>query len=545
MKRLLIVCLFASSFIFSINSNAASKKTLPIIPVKGTYDGVIGDQKIILIAEESDSLHQKGFYILNRGKAVEETHSYSIGILGKKMIFRSDAFAGYISGITDSIKIDGTIAHLHKKKKFLFWYQKDQFQLTKREPELVQPSIRFQSEIAKEVIIKKEIKYGRAPGYWTHNPVDDQPYVEVLSKGLASTFKDTDSLDLKLDLYQPYKDSFAIRPLVLFIHGGAFYIGTKQCPTARQICIALAKRGYVVAAIDYRMGFKPKASDVERSGYRAVQDAHAALRYLAHHAKEYKIDPEQVYVAGTSAGAIASLNVAFMDNDERPESVMSTKKSDDLGKIESSGNNYTDKFQIKAVGNMWGAISDINIIDADEKIPVLSIHGTADDIVPFNYDYPFQSAFLVNRLIMNKMYGSKPIHDNLNSIKVKNKLIALDGCKHEPQVDKFDHFNQNMDTILVNLHEFFYEETAPEIIFPTKQLALNKNSALLPFYAEFSRGEFVASEVTGGVKANGNATDLSVIWFKNSDIKQITLYTKNKFDAWNVKTFPVTIDTSN
>ena len=533
--------LFSVLTLFTLNLFSSEGKTPPTIPVNGIYDGIIDNQKVILVAEESNQYIQKGYFVLNEGKTVEETHTYTLELTNKKLVFRSDIYSGKLKGISDSTSFDGKISFDSKKKKFLFFYQKGLFQMTKRTDDAVSPTLRYQKDIFKEVLLTKNIKYGTALGYWTKNPYNNEPYIEFLSKGLTNTLKDPDSLDLRLDLYQPNNDTLTNRPLILLIHGGAFYVGTRQIPTIKQLATTLAKKGFVVASIDYRLGFKLNAREVERSGFRAVQDAHAALRFLSHNADQYRIDPNQVYVGGTSAGAIASLNVAFMDNDERPESVISNKKGEDLGRIESSGNNFTDQFQIKAVASMWGAVSDINIIDTDERIPVLSIHGTADDIVPFDYDFPFKRAFLLNRIVMNKMYGSKPIHDRLNSMNVRNKLVPLAGQNHEPQVDKFDNFTPLMDTISNYLTDFYYEETAPSVFFPEKQQTISASSTITPFYAEISNGEFLKASVTGGVKANNNANDLSVIWFKNSFKHEISIYTKNRFEAWNIKTYPITI----
>jgi dienelactone hydrolase len=524
-----ILLLFISSFSFAFQP----------IPVNGTYDGNVGSDKIILVAEGSETGMMKGFFVLNRGKAVEETHSFTLQYSGSKLIFQSDLYYGCFKGSCDSNSLNGKISLYNKKKKFFFWYQKEEFNMEKRQETTFSPSKRYQEEIFPEIKVTENIVYGRALGYWTEKDYNDESILEVMAKGISNLFLDPDSLDLKLDLYQPNNDTLMKRPLIMVIHGGAFYVGSKQCPTTKLLAIELAKTGFVVACIDYRLGFKIKSNDVDRAGYRAVQDAHAALRYLSHFSEKYRIDPSQVYVAGTSAGGVTAMNLAFLDNDERPESVRSAKKSEDLGKIESTGNTFTNSFQIKAVGNLWGGISDINDIDADEKIPVLSVHGTNDDIVPFNYDYPFQSAFLINRFVTNKIYGSKPIHDRLNELGVRNKLIAIEGFKHEPQIDKFNQMNQFIDTISINLTQFFYKETAPEIFFPTKQLTLSSNTQINPFYVEIKNGEIVATTVTGGVKSTNDPTGLTVIWFKNNYNHQITLFAKNRFESWSVKTYPI------
>jgi dienelactone hydrolase len=511
------------------------------VPVKGTYDGNVGSEKIILMVEGSEHGMTRGIFVLNRGKAVEETHSFTLQYSGTKLIFQSDLYYGCVKGSCDSNSLNGKISLYNKKKKFFFWYQKEEFNMVKRAETTFLPSKRYQEEIFPEISVTENIVYGRALGYWTEKDYNDESILEVMAKGISNLFLEPDSLDLKLDLYQPNNDTLKKRPLIMLIHGGAFYVGSKQCPTTKLLATELAKTGFVVACIDYRLGFKIKSNDVDRAGYKAVQDAHAALRYLSHFSEKYRIDPSQVYVAGTSAGGVTAMNLAFLDNDERPESVRSAKKSEDLGKIESTGNTFTNSFRIKAVGNLWGGISDINVIDPDEKIPVLSVHGTDDDIVPFNYDYPFQSAFLINRFVTNKIYGSKPIHDRLNELGVRNKLIAIEGFKHEPQIDKFNQMNQFIDTISNNLTQFFYTETAPDIFFPIKQLTLSSNTPINPFYIEIKNGEFVATVVNGGVKSTTDPTGLTVIWFKNNYNHQITLVAKSQFDGWSVKTYPISI----
>jgi dienelactone hydrolase len=362
-----------------------------------------------------------------------------------------------------------------------------------------------------------------------------------LSKGLVKAFNDTELLDLKLDVYYPKTDLFKGRPLVMLIHGGAFYIGSKESACEVALATSLAKRGYLVASIDYRLGFKLMPSDIELGAYRAIQDANAALRFLAHNAKGLGIDPNQVYVGGTSAGAVASLNVAFMNNDERPERILEAAQEGKLGKIEESGNKYTETFKIKAVVNMWGAVADVNMIDRDENIPVLSIHGTADDIVPFENDYPFRNSLMINRLVMDKMYGSKPIHDRLQILGVRNKLVSLEGLGHEPELATYNTLNNWMDTISNNVSRFLYEETAADVALPPSQLTISERADLKPFYFEVNNGSLVQISVTGGVKTKADPTDSSVIWFQNTEKKELIFLTRNKFEAWNSKAFPVSI----
>ena len=511
-------------------------------PQTNVFDGNVGTDKIILVEESKNEDKLKGYFVLNRGKSVEEVHPFSVDLSGRKPFFQSDLYVGSIkSTINDSAQWNGKLKLMNKKKRFFFFRPKAEFELSLRPGLKAIPSDRYQKEFFDNIEVKSNIIYGKANGYWTSSPYSNDPYVVTLGKGMIKTFKDNELLDLKLDLYFSRTDSLKKKPVVMLIHGGAFYIGSKESACEQALAYALAKRGYFVASIDYRLGFKPTATDIEMSAYRAIQDAHAALRFLAHHAPGIGLDPNQVYVGGTSAGAVASLNVAFMDNDERPERILEAEKKGLTGKIEDSGNRYTESFKIKAVANMWGAVSDLNIIDADEKIPVLSIHGTDDVVVPFEYDFPFRNSLMINRVIMDKMYGSKTIHDRLNILGIKNKLVALPGKGHEPELETYNTLNTYIDTLIFHTSEFFYEQTAPSVFLPASQLLVKAESPLKNIYYEVANGNVVEIQAEGGVKASSNPADATIIWFDTANTRKVKVLSSNQFDAWSLKEFPVEV----
>jgi acetyl esterase/lipase len=93
-----------------------------------------------------------------------------------------------------------------------------------------------------------------------------------------------------LDLYVP-NDASDPLPLVVWIHGGAWRAGSKDgCPAA-----PLAKRGFVVASINYRLSG-------EAVFPAQIEDCRAAIRWLRANAPKYHINPERVGVWGASAG---------------------------------------------------------------------------------------------------------------------------------------------------------------------------------------------------------------------------------------------------
>jgi hypothetical protein len=148
---------------------------------------------------------------------------------------------------------------------------------------------------------------------------------------------------------------------------------------------------------------------------------------------------------------------------------------------------------------------------------------------------------MINRLIMDKMYGSKLIHDRLKILGMRNRLVSLAGLGHEPELDNYKTLNQWMDTITYHTARFFYEETAPDVILPPAQLTISENADMKPFYFEVNNGSLIQISVEGGVKAKSDPTDSSVIWLKNASMRRLTFTTTNKFEAWGAKIFQVMV----
>ena len=94
----------------------------------------------------------------------------------------------------------------------------------------------------------------------------------------------------KLDLYLPKSDGPL--PLVIWIHGGGWRQGTKggNLPALR-----LARRGYAVASLDYRLSGDAKFP-------AQIEDCKAAVRWLRAHVKKYNLNPDRFGAWGSSAG---------------------------------------------------------------------------------------------------------------------------------------------------------------------------------------------------------------------------------------------------
>lgn len=535
---------FFSLLLLLLLSACSGSSVVSFSGLEGVFDAKIGNDELILVFENSEQHTAEGFYIFKRDNAVEDAIPFILKSEKRKTRFISDEIEGDISRFSFSdIELSGRLKLTKNRSWLFFWRNRVDFDMNKR-AEITLPDVsRYRSFISNDLDVTRDIVYGRAVGYWTETPYIDEPYIRILGRGLVNIFRGESELDLKLDIYKPAENFHAPAPFVMLIHGGGFYIGNKNSSTVTILAQQFARRGYVVASMDYRMGFRLRAADIERSAYRTIQDVHAALRYMANHADEYGIDPEHMYVAGTSAGAIASLKIAYLDDHERPESTYDWRWRNDLGEIASSGNSFTEKFEIKGVGNMWGAVNDTAIICAETRIPVISFHGTNDDIVPIDYDRPFNNTLGFNRLLINYMFGSRLIHEQLNRLDIPNKLVEFEGEGHEPQLSLFSGTNSNMDTISFHLINFFNNITYPSIKMNNGLIQINDEEKIDSLDIGIDNGELAFVDVEGGFKMSDKPDETRIVWIRQSTDKFITIYAHNRFDAWNFERFNVRIST--
>ncbi len=104
---------------------------------------------------------------------------------------------------------------------------------------------------------------------------------------------------LKLDLYLPPGQATGARPLVVYVAGGGWAADRPRNAGAIEdfpgVFVGLAKKGYVVASIRYRLSGEAKFPAAEH-------DTKTALRWLRSQATKYGIDKNRVVIWGSSAG---------------------------------------------------------------------------------------------------------------------------------------------------------------------------------------------------------------------------------------------------
>lgn len=247
--------------------------------------------------------------------------------------------------------------------------------------------------------------------YFTNADIDSMRNV---SYGNALDYQGK-TIDLAIDIYYPKieNDPLPKRPTIMMVHGGGFQGGNKI--GLRRACKAFAKKGFVAVTLAYRLGFDESIpNDNILAVYRAQQDANAAWRYLIENADMLNIDTDWLFMGGRSAGAINSLNVAYLSQAEYEVAVPNIREL--LGGLQESGNTLTHTFSIKGIFNNWGSTSGL-AINPSEMIPMISFHGAQDLIVPID-------------ITETGSYGSRAIHNLLVENGVCSDLTVKENGGH-------------------------------------------------------------------------------------------------------------------
>lgn len=375
---------------------------------------------------------------------------------------------------------------------------------------------------------KLETSYGKAPGYYTSLNIEDKLHIEYsqiilqVADNIRSNLLKPE-LDLKLDLYYPDNDPQTKRPLLLLVHGGGFIAGDKADKLEVALAQHFARKGFVVASINYRMGFVflPGAyTNLERAMYRSVQDARAALRYLSTRSEIFRFDPEQVYIGGNSAGGFISLMSAFMEQNEVWPSARGNllKIQSDLDCLDCSTNSETGTYTIKGVINMWGALPDIEMLDPWEKIPLLLIHGDADKVVPYDFDYPFTNVSQrLSSFFTQKVYGSLPVSRRATQFGIPSKLLTFPGEGHEPHINSENLLTPYYDTISSAMSQFIIELLTPPMPLVQGPRFVFNDSPVSLFKAERSDYKQLFWQCEGGLLLGDESQSARVVWFRGQE----------------------------
>ena len=236
---------------------------------------------------------------------------------------------------------------------------------------------------------------------------------------------------LVVDIYEPVGDTETARPLIIMAHGGFFIGGENDNPDVISLCQDLARMGYVVGSISYRLGidnFFDISNAMFRSVWRGFHDGKASVRYfrktVAEDGNPYGIDPDMILMGGVSAGAFIALHMAYLDEEsEIPEQVDQTSAGM-AGGLEGESGNPGFSSEILGVINVAGALKTSDYLSAGDE-QLVSVHGTADETVPYGAGVITLSGFPIT-----DVEGSEVIHDVAESLGLNHCFTTLEGADH-------------------------------------------------------------------------------------------------------------------
>ncbi|MCW5924292.1 MAG: T9SS type A sorting domain-containing protein [Saprospiraceae bacterium] len=294
--------------------------------------------------------------------------------------------------------------------------------------------------------------------------------------------------NLLMDIYEPEGDTEAQRPLILYCHTGNFLPwinpvtglsvnqscgGTRFDPAAVEMCTRLAKMGYVVASIDYRLGWRPDLLDelqrrftLINAAYRGVQDVRACIRFFRKNVAEggntYRIDPNRIVVFGQGTGGYLSLNTAALDKYSEiittsepgkflingipmviegyngdPYGIQTAPGIVDAAYAAVTGFPVGDTLYVpnhigygsdfKLAVNLGGALGDKNWLDANTP-PIISFHVPDDPFAPCGDGLVVVPGVNFPVVNVTGSCGVQPIQDQLGN----NDVFKLGGLLDDP-----------------------------------------------------------------------------------------------------------------
>lgn len=235
---------------------------------------------------------------------------------------------------------------------------------------------------------------------------------------------------LTMDIYQPTGDVETNRPLIIWAHGGSFIGGSKTDGDVVALSQRFAKKGFVCASINYRLGLTPfDSTGAVKAVLRAVQDMKASIRYFYKDkltTDTYKIDTNNIFIGGSSAGAITALHTAYLDKSCEVNHYMNDSVINALGGMDGYSGNQCYSSKVKGVINLCGALGKYGWIQPGD-VPFCSMHGTIDGTVKYNRGF---AAPLGIQLIL--LDGSRMLSEQANAVGVSNSFYTWYGKDHVP-----------------------------------------------------------------------------------------------------------------
>jgi acetyl esterase/lipase len=213
----------------------------------------------------------------------------------------------------------------------------------------------------------------------------------------------------RLDLYT-HSDARS-KPTLLWIHGGGWTAGSKEEDAL--FILPYLGDGWSVVSVEYRLASTAAAP-------AAVEDCRCALAWLLQNAARHGVSTERVVISGISAGGHLALTTAGLYTSNarecrvpagfKPAAVINWYGPSDLTELAFGDNPFDQAVEwIRGRKEIAKLVSPLHHVSASAP-PVLTIHGSADDVIPYSQ--------------------SVRLHEALSNAGVANQLITIEGAHH-------------------------------------------------------------------------------------------------------------------
>jgi len=209
-----------------------------------------------------------------------------------------------------------------------------------------------------------------------------------VTESLDVVYGEAGGQKLVLDVFRPTVPAQAVRPAILFIHGGGWAAGSKS--DYREPARNVAGLGYVTFSVNYRL------TAAGRNCWPAqLDDVQRAVRWVRAHAGEYGVDPQRIAALGHSAGGHLAACLGTRETRDNSDASLARYSSRVTCVVDMSG--PADLMlplsaQAEGIVSAWlggpaanqpAALRDASpVYSVDSKsAPFLIIHGRTDDLV--------------------------------------------------------------------------------------------------------------------------------------------------------------------
>lgn len=243
-------------------------------------------------------------------------------------------------------------------------------------------------------------------------------YSQVSKSSFDYAIKSGDTL--RLDKYEVKNNIQQSKPCIIFMFGGGFVSGQRDAEYYLDYFNEMVKKGYIVISIDYRLGLKSVAEagkngekvkpltlpkQLENAINIAVEDLYDATNFILSKTDEWQINPQEIILNGSSAGAISVLQAEYY-----------CCSNNQLAKKLPNNFNYA------GVISFAGAIfSSHGKLHWDKQpSPILFFHGNADSNVPYDGI----------KILKYRFIGSKKLVKQLTKIKSPYYFYDVNNANH-------------------------------------------------------------------------------------------------------------------